>query len=101
MSASRFDVAAFLVASARDGLEAPPVYGALRMLEAVARLDDATDPFLRRLRDRIEADKDLVMRDRGAFVTRLDELLADVAREAATRNGSPAEPAPSLPNKGA
>lgn len=101
MSASGFEVAAFLVASARDSLEAPPVYGALRMLEAVVRLDDGGDPFLGRLRDRIEADKDLVMRDRSAFVTRLDELLADVAREAATRNGALPDPPPSLSNKGA
>lgn len=87
MSDGSFDLAVFLVACARDALEAPAVYGAHRMLESVARLGDHhDDPFLAEIRDRIRGDSHLVMQDRDAFVRRLDGLLADVAGEALTRN---------------
>jgi hypothetical protein len=83
-------LAAYLVASARDCLEAPPVYGAFRLLEGVSRLADLPaaegDPFIAELKRSVDANKELVMRDRSAFVAWLDELLEVVASEVKRRN---------------
>ena len=84
-----FGPATYLVASARDCLDGPIAYAALRMIEAVSRLVDETgdeDPFLRRAREQIEAEKHSVMADRERFVAWLDELLAAFAAEAKRRN---------------
>jgi hypothetical protein len=84
---SLFDVAVFLVASARDAVEAPPAYGALRMLDAVARLAPlADDAFLAELATRIATSRSLLMADRDAYVAALDELLEAVATETRRRN---------------
>lgn len=83
-----FSLAAFLVASARDALEGPPVYGAFRLLDAAGRVAATApdDPFLAALRDRVEAEKHVVMSDRKAFAEWADRLLRDVAVEAKRRN---------------
>ncbi len=97
-----FGPATYLVASARDCLDGPIAYAALRMIEAVSRLVEAardlpgeSDPFLERAREQIEAEKHSVMADREQFVAWLDRLLADFAAEAKRRNlerGRSAEP---------
>jgi hypothetical protein len=83
-----FDVVVFLVASARDVLEAPAAYGAFRLLDGAARLAAVAggDPFLDRLAATIEARKQLIMSDRARFVEAVDEVLAEVATEAKRRN---------------
>ena len=85
----------YLVASARDCLDGPIVYAALRMVESVSRLVDAMereglpdDQFLVAAKRQIDAEKDTVMADREAFVAWLDRLLADFAAEAKRRNVS-------------
>lgn len=84
-----FDVVALAVASARDVLEAPPVYGAFRLLDVAARVAAAAadDEFLLRFADDVARCVELVMRDQAAFAARVDELLAAVAAEALRRNG--------------
>jgi hypothetical protein len=89
-----FDPLVYLVASARDCLDGPILYAALRMVEAVSRLVEAAgdvpglvdDPFLADAKRRIDAEKDTVMADRDRFVAWLDGLLFDFASEAKRRN---------------
>jgi Family of unknown function (DUF6092) len=83
-------LAAYLIASARDCLEAPPVYGAFRLLEGVSRLVELVkgddDAFLAELKRTVDARKELVMRDRAEFVAWLEDLLENVAVEVKRRN---------------
>jgi|HubBroStandDraft_2_1064218.scaffolds.fasta_scaffold1573330_1 hypothetical protein len=89
-----FDPLVYLVASARDCLDGPIIYAALRMVEAVSRLVEASaalpglgeDEFLNEARRRIDEEKDQVMADRERFVAWLDSLLFDFATEAKRRN---------------
>jgi len=86
----RFRMALYLVASARDCLDEPLVYGPFRMIEGVSRLlsDRApADAFLTEMNAQIDQQKYNVMADREAFGRWLDELLARFAAEAARRNG--------------
>ena len=86
----RFRVALYLVASARDCLEEPLIYGPFRMIEGVSRLltDYAPmDDFLAEMKVQIDQQKYNVMADREAFGRWLDELLARFGAEAARRNG--------------
>lgn len=88
-----FGPATYLVASARDCLDGPIAYAALRMVETVSRLVEAAadlpggkDPFLACAREQIEAEKHSVMADRDQFVAWLDRLLIEFAAEAKRRN---------------
>jgi hypothetical protein len=84
-----FEPLVYLVASARDCLDGPIVYAALRMVESVSRLVEAAEPdddFLRWAREEIEREKDGVMADREQFVAWLDHLLERFAAEAKRRN---------------
>jgi hypothetical protein len=83
-----FDPAVYLVASARDCLDGPISYAALRMVEAVSRMVEAAggDEFLREAKRQIDAEKHQVMADRNEFVAWLDRLLASFAAEAKRRN---------------
>src|SRR5215510_4474369 len=86
----RFRMALYLVASARDCLDEPLIYGPFRMIEGVSRLlnDRApADPFLTEMKSQIDQQKYNVMADREAFGRWLDELLARFGAEAARRNG--------------
>ena len=86
-ASSAFDLAVFLVASARDTLEATPAYGALRLLDAITRLAPLSDDeFVRELASTVEQTRGLLMEDSAAFAAALDELLAATAAEAKKRN---------------
>jgi Family of unknown function (DUF6092) len=88
MNDAIFDHALYLVASARDCLDEPLVYGPLRMIEGVSRLIEAfpDDEFLSREREVMEREKYQVMNDREAFAAWLDELLRQFAAESKRRN---------------
>jgi uncharacterized protein DUF6092 len=88
-----FDPLVYLVASARDCLDGPILYAALRMVETVSRLVEAMDAaglpeddFLTAAKRQIDEEKDNVMADRERFLAWLDNLLADFASEAKRRN---------------
>jgi hypothetical protein len=88
-----FDPLVYLVASARDCLDGPILYAALRMIESVSRLVEAMDAaglprddFLAAAKRQIDDEKDNVMADRERFLAWLDQLLADFAAEAKSRN---------------
>lgn len=79
----------FLVSSARDTVEAPAIYGAFRLVDAASRLIAAAaaeDHFLVSIRDDIECNKALIMRDREEFVAWLDRLLTAVAEQVRGQN---------------
>jgi hypothetical protein len=88
MSDPLFDHALYLVASARDCLDEPLIYGPLRMIEGVSRLVEALpdDEFLQGRKQVIDHEKYEVMADRDRFAAWLDELLAQFAAESKRRN---------------
>jgi hypothetical protein len=86
-----FEHVLYLVASARDCLDEPLIYGPFRMIEGVSRLIEAfaDDSFLDEAKGRIDGEKYEVMGDRERFAAWLDELLRQFAAEAKRRNGVP------------
>lgn len=86
--AALFEHALYLVASARDCLDEPHVYGPFRMVEGVSRLIESfpDDPFLRDAKEQIDREKYEIMGDRDLFASWLDELLRRFAAEAKRRN---------------
>jgi hypothetical protein len=87
--------ALYLVASARDCLDEPLIYGPFRMIEGVSRMlaTSRGDKFLARMKVAIDGEKYNVMGDRASFAGWLDALLRDFAAEAKRRNA----PAPLPP----
>lgn len=83
-----FEHALYLVASARDCLDEPLVYGPFRMLEGVSRLVERfpEDEFLQAAKEQIDRGKYEVMGDRERFAAWLDDLLRSFAAEAKRRN---------------
>jgi len=97
-----FDLATYLVASARDCVDEPLIYGPLRMLEGVNKIIEAgerdprfRDDFLTRMQTRISADVLKVMSDREKFKRALDELLLEFADELKGRTVRKARTRPS------
>jgi uncharacterized protein DUF6092 len=88
MSNALFEHAVYLVASARDCLDEPLIYGPFRMIEGVSRLIDAfpEDEFLARQKEMIDREKYEVMGDRDRFASWLDEILRQFAAESKRRN---------------
>jgi hypothetical protein len=86
-----FELALYLVASARDCLDEPLLYGPFRMVEGVSKLLARTDSdeFLARAKETIDSEKYKVMGERERFAAWLDELLRDFAAEAKRRNLDP------------
>ena len=84
-----FEHVLYLVASARDCLDEPLIYGPFRMIEGVSRLIEAfpDDSFLDEAKERVDSEKYEVMGDRDRFAAWLDELLKQFAAEAKRRNG--------------
>jgi hypothetical protein len=83
-----FELALYLVASARDCLDEPLIYGPLRMIEGVSRLlarNDA-DEFLARAKETIDREKFKSMGNRDEFAGWLDTILREFAAEAKRRN---------------
>lgn len=83
-----FDLATYLVASARDCVDEPLIYGPLRMLEGVNRMIQMgegdprfRDDFLSKMRARVSTDILKVMSDREKFKKALDDLLLEFADE--------------------
>jgi len=85
----------YLVASARDCLDEPLIYGPFRMIEGVSRMLEGArdDRFLLRMKAEIDGQKYNVMADRGSFARWLDDLLREFAAEAKRRNAPAPAPA--------
>ena len=83
-----FDLATYLVASARDCVDEPLIYGPLRMLDGVNRIVQIAesdgrfrDDFLSSMGPKISADVLKVMSDREKFRKALDDLLLEFTDE--------------------
>lgn len=85
----------YLVASARDCIDEPLIYGPFRMIEGVSRMLETShgDSFLSKMKVAIDGEKYSVMGDRASFACWLDDLLRDFAAEAKRRNTPAPEPA--------
>jgi len=98
-----FVSALYLVASARDCLDEPLIYGPFRMIEGVSRMLESSggDRFLSEMKAAIDREKYNVMADRGSFARWLDDLLRDFAAEARRRNATaPVSAAASVDGRG-
>ncbi len=83
-----FDVAIYLISSARDCLDEPAIYGPLRLLEGVNRVIEVSnsnpsleDKFLNSMQKKISETVLEVMRDRNKFKDALNDLLLEFAEE--------------------
>jgi hypothetical protein len=81
-SEALFDLATYLIGSARDCLEEPLIYGPLRMIVGVQKIIEIAklepslhDEFLESKLDPISKEVLAVMSDREAFSKALDDLL--------------------------
>jgi nitroreductase len=85
-----FVMATYLVASARDCLDEPLIYGPFRMIEGVSRMLERAraDRFLAETKAQIDHQKYDVMADRVSFARWLDDLLREFAAEAGRRNAA-------------
>ena len=88
-----FDLAVYLVASAKDCVDEPLIYGPLRLLEGVNMIirmgetnPELRDPFLSKLGEGVSKDILKVMSDRPEFERSLDNLLLRFADELKRRN---------------
>jgi len=83
-----FELAAYLIASARDCLEEPQIYGPLRLIGGVekiiemGKLDPSFyDEFLETKRESMTRETLAVMSDRQAFSKMLDDILLAFSEE--------------------
>ena len=88
------ELIAFLAASARNCLHEPPLYGPLRLADAISRLIKLApkipgyteDPALKELAEFIDRGKVTVMRNREEFAKFLDQLVERVTEIALKRS---------------
>lgn len=89
-----FDLALFLVTSARNCIDEPPLYGPFRLLDALSRLTDLPkytagldeDPFLKEAKAFADEKKFLVASDVEGFRQAADELVVRFAVELKRRS---------------
>ena len=89
-----FELAVYLVSSARLSLEEPVVYGSFRLVEAILRVIDtdavlngeAADGFLQERRAEIDTEKLRMIEDHEGYRAWLDSLLREFAAETKRRS---------------
>jgi len=89
-----FELATYMLTSARGCIDEPKLYGPLRLLEAISRLVAMVeesglprDEFLIQAKAKIDDNKHLVMESEDEFTRFLDELLREFTQELKKRNG--------------
>jgi hypothetical protein len=91
-----FDLATYLLTSARGCIEEPLLYGPLRLIEALSRLAKISehakcvkrDDFLLRAKKRIDENKYTVMQSEEEFTKFLDSLIKEFTSELKRRNSA-------------
>lgn len=89
-----FDLATYLLTSARGCVDEPLLYGPLRLVETLSRLATIsqhascieTDEFLLRAKKKIDENKYLVMQSEEKFTEFLDSLIREFTAELKRRN---------------
>ena len=84
-----FEILVFLATSARGCVDEPPLYGPLRLIDALSRLVDLPkyapclkeDKFLKRVKAEIDEKKFLVMFDPEKFKEFLDDVVHQFTKE--------------------
>jgi Family of unknown function (DUF6092) len=84
-----FEYALFLMTSARGCVDEPPIYGPLRLMDAVSRLTEIysrtdaieLDNFLLRIKKEIDVGKNKAMESNEEFVKLLDEIIVEFTDE--------------------
>jgi len=88
------ELVAFLAASARGCVDEPPIYGSVRLIDALSKLADlpkyATclkdDDFLHKIKAEIEEKKYTDMFDTKEFQDMLDSIVLQVTKELKRRS---------------
>lgn len=89
-----YDLATYLLTSARGCIEEPLLYGPLRLIEALSRLatisEHATcienDEFLLNAKKKIDENKYVVMQSEEEFTQFLDSMIREFTAELKRRN---------------
>ena len=89
-----YSLAMFLLTSARGCLDEPPIYGPLRLLQALSRLAAVsqyadcikTDEFLASAMQKIDKNQHRALQSEGEFATFLDSLIKEFTDELKRRN---------------
>ncbi len=89
-----YDLATYLLASARGCIEEPLLYGPLRLIEALSRLVTISqyapcvkkDEFLLAAKRKIDQNKYVVMQSEEEFTKFLDSLIKEFTTELKRRN---------------
>jgi len=90
------ELIAFLATSARGCIDEPPIYGPLRLIDALSRLTDLPkyakclkdDDFLHKIKAEIDEKKNSVMFDIEEFQDMLDRVALQVTKELKRRSRS-------------
>jgi hypothetical protein len=89
-----YDLATYLLASARGCIEEPPMYGPLRLVESLSRLAAISqyadciekDDFLLKAKKKIDENKYVVMQSEEEFTKFLDSMIKEFTVELKRRN---------------
>lgn len=84
-----FEIAVFLASSARNCIDEPPLYGPLRLLDALSKIVDLPkhvtclkeDPFLQEVKNLVDEKKFLVMYDAEGFKKAIDGIVEMFGKE--------------------
>lgn len=96
------ELVAFLATSARGCIDEPPMYGPLRLIEALSRLTDLPkyakclkeDEFLRNIKTEIEQKKQSLVFDVQEFQDMVDRIVLQVTKELKRRGSTSLIPPP-------
>ena len=89
-----YDLAMFLLTSARGCLDEPPQYGPLRLMQALSRLATAsrhapcinTDEFLLAAKKKIDENEHVALQSEEEFTKFLDSMIREFTAELKRRN---------------
>jgi uncharacterized protein DUF6092 len=89
-----YDLAMFLLTSARGCLDEPPIYGPLRLMQALSRLATTSrhmpcvsaDEFLLAARKKIDQNEHIAFESEEEFTKFLDSMIREFTAELKRRN---------------
>ena len=91
-----FELALFLLTSARGCLDEPRIYGSFRLMDALSKLCDVysksnrleSDKFLSQIKEQVDREKYKNIQSQEEFVKSMDDLLVKFTEELKRRYGS-------------